>query len=80
MGRTACVYSVRWAALDKCDCVCMCVSVLGHFHLVYCASLSVLTCIHACRHVLAYKCAFSYILVLLPIRPSVRNSAGLLLT
>ena len=34
VGRSACVYSVRWAALDKCDCVCMCVSVLDHFHLV----------------------------------------------
>ena len=28
VGRSACVYSVRWATLDKCDCVCMCVSVL----------------------------------------------------
>ena len=40
-GRSACVYSVCWAALDKCNCVCMCVSVLDHFHLVYCAPLSV---------------------------------------
>ena len=41
--RSACVYSVRWAVLDKCDYVCMCVSVLDHFHLVYCALLSVFT-------------------------------------
>ena len=42
------VYSAGRRWISAIVCACMCVSVLDHFHLVYCAPLSVYRCVTAC--------------------------------